>query len=415
MKTLDWDRSAVIERLRTDIWRYVTQASERHTPSGPSEDELLLQASALLQMPAAEVRCLAQLDFILSDVVGELLAEMPSLIRRLTPTTASEVEISAHRIRGSIRWSETYAQRAATGTPHLFVTAPTRRAFDTPENRVLAFALFAIVEFGKRTGWHRGTSSGPARLISERVAEATRWLQARQFLEVPIHAPTPTTISRVRTGRARLRYRKALEVVELYQVYIVRLSREVIKDAVERRALLASRDSVLLELHCAFDTIKALRQLGWKAPPTGLVSSPVIFRGQRDGTTLEVFYQATPSALSALSRYRQVQTAHGFSNTGGLIPDLVIKRTRSGQTSWLLVEVKGGEQRSVADSARAAVRDLFVYRQAFSAVLDSQEEAFGLGYAWGEGLTPSLDGDVSLCTPDSLAAALEALTAWAGD
>ena len=63
----------------------------------------------------------------------------------------------------------------------------------------------------------------------------------------------------------------------------------------------------------------------------------------------------------------------------------------------------------MADSARAAVRDLFVYRRAFSAVLDRQTEPYGLGYAWGEGLKPSLDGDVTLCTPDTLAEALSVI------
>jgi hypothetical protein len=409
MKTRRWDRSEVILHLRDDIWRYVTQASEQYRPwrSG-SGDELLLRAGALLQMSAAEVRYLAQLDFILSDPVRELLEQMPSLIRRLTPTTASETEVSSQRIRGSIRWSETYAQRAATGAPNLFVTTPTRRAFNTPENQVLAFALFSIAEFGKRTGWHRGASTGPAGDIHDRVAEAMRWLQARQLIGVPKLPPAPTTMSRVRTGRARLRYRKALEVVELYQRYIARLDRDAIRDAVEHRALIASRDSVLLELHCAFDTIKTLRRLGWEAPSTGILWPPVIFRGHRNEAKVEVFYQATPAALSAGSRYREVQAAHDFSSSGGLIPDLVIKTTSNDETRWLLVEVKG-LHRTVADSARAAVRDLFGYRRAFSAVLDRQTEPYGLGYAWGEGLKPSLDSDVTLCTPDTLMDALSAL------
>lgn len=410
MKTRRWDRAEVILHLRDDIWRYVTQASEQYRPGrGGSGEELLLCAGALLQMSAAEVRYLAQLDFILSEPVRELLEQMPSLIRRLTPTTASETEVSSQRIRGSIRWSETYAQRAATGAPNLFVTTPTRRAFNTPENQVLAFALFSIAEFGKRTGWHRGASTGPARDIHDRVAEATRWLQARQFVGVPKSPPTPTTMSRVRTGRARLRYRKALEVVELYQRYIARLDRDAIRDAVEHRALIASRDSVLLELHCAFDTINTLRRLGWEAPPTGMLWPPVIFRGHRDGTILEVRYQSTPSALSTGSPYRAVQFAHGFPNTGNLRPDLVIKTTNDGTTRWLLIEVKGGYKRTVADSARAAALDLFGYRRAFAPVLDQQDEAYGLGYVWGEGLRPSLDSDVTLCTPDTLREALSAL------
>jgi hypothetical protein len=353
-------------------------------------------------------RPVTKLDFILSEQVRELLEQMPSLIRRLTPTTTSEVEMSTQRIRGSIRWSETYAYRAATGTPNLFVTNPTRRAFNTPENRVLAFALFAIAEFGKQTGWHLGASTGPARDVHDRVANATRWLQARQFAGVPKSPPPPTTMSRVRTGRARLRYQKALEVVELYQRSIARLDRDAIRDAVEHRALVARRDSVLLELHCAFDTIKALRDMGWKAPPAGMLWPPLIFSGHRGEATAQVFYQATPRELSAGSQYRKVQAAHSFLSTGGLIPDLVIKTTTNDEIRWLIIEVKGLE-RPVADSARAAIRDLFVYRRAFSAVLDRQTEPYGRAYAWGEGLNPSFDGDVTLCTPDTLTEALSGL------
>ncbi|WP_156747970.1 hypothetical protein [Mycobacterium sp. E3198] len=198
-------------------------------------------------------------------------------------------------------------------------------------------------------------------------------------------------------------------MVELYQRYIARLDRDAIRDAVEHRALIASRDSVLLELHCAFDTIKALRRLGWKAPPTGILWPPVIFRGQRDEATVEVFYQATPGALSAGSQYREVQAAHEFSGIGGLIPDLIIKTNNSGEIRWLVVEVKGGYKRTVADSARAATLDLFSYRRAFGPVLDQQHKAYGLGYVWGEGLRPSLQSDVTLCTPDTLPDALSAL------
>lgn len=412
MKTRTWDRSAVIQHLRADIWRYVTQASEQYRPGPGAEADLLLRASALLQMPAAEVRYLAQLDFILSEPVGQLLEEMPSLIRRLTPTTASETEMSTQRIRGSIRWSETYAQRAASATPNLFVTNPTRRAFNTPENQVLAFALFAIADFGRRTGWHRGATSGPARYIHDRVAEATRWLQARQFLGVPTLPPTPITISRVRTGRARLRYQKALEVVELYQRYIARLDRAAIRDAIEHRALITRQDDVLLELHCAFDTIATLRRLGWRAPPSGLFGSglwpPVIFRAYRNGTRLELLYQATPGELSAGSLYREVQAAHGFSATGGLRPDLVLKTAKDGIVRWLLAEVKSGD-RKVEALARAATYDLLAYRRAFAPVLDQQSVPYGLGYVWGAELRPSLESDVTLCTPDTLPDALEAL------
>lgn len=402
MRSQAWNRTEVISLLRRDIWRYITQASIH-------EEDLLLWAASLLQMPSSEVRYLAQLQFILSDAVADLLRQMPTLIRRLTTTTAADVEISRDRVRGAIRWSETYGYRAATGSSHVFVTAPTQRVFDTAENHVLAFALFAIADFGKRTGWHKGTVTGPAAAVRTRVAEATRWLQARQLIDLPKHPPAATTLTRVRTGRARLRYQAALDVVDLYQRYIAKLDRHSIRDAVERHALLASRDSVLLELYCAFDVIRTLRRLGWHTPPPGLIRPPIIFRGTQGLARAELSYQSTPAALSAGSLYRKVQTEHEFSAVGGLIPDLVLRITTGDDTRWLLIEVKGGSKRSLADSARLATKDLFAYRRAFAATLDQQTAPFGLGYAWGARLLPTINSDVTLCTPDTLTDALALL------
>jgi hypothetical protein len=330
VRNLTWNRDEVIVRLRRDIWRYITAASQ-------TEEEVLLFAAALLQMRPSDVRYLAQLQFILSDEVGRLLGRMPFLIRRLTTSSSTETEIAAERIRGPIRWGETFAQRAATGTPHVFVTAPTKRAFDTPENRILSFALHAIGEFGRRTGWHTSTKPGPAQEIRQRVDEAVRWRQARALIDLAFSPPTSTTISRVRASRNRRRYQDALDVVDLYLRFIARLDRSAIRDAVERHALITSRDSVLLELHCAFDTMRALRRLGWAASDDRLLRPPLIFEGTRSDTRVELYFQHAPDDLRAGSRYRDIQKAHHFSTASGLIPDLVIKRTGRRSTRWLMI------------------------------------------------------------------------------
>jgi hypothetical protein len=402
VRDLTWDRTEAIRRLRRDIWRYVTQAST-------TEEEILVWAAALLQMPSAEVRYLSQLQFILSEPVGRLLEQMPLLVRRLTTTANTEVEISAQRIRGAIRWSETFAQRAATGLPHVFVTAPTRRASDTPENQTLAFALHAIEEFGRRTGWHESSIPGPAQLVAARVAEATRWRQARSLIEVPAHPPTQMTLARVRASRSRVRYQAALEVVDLYQRYIARLDRTAIRDAIEHNALVASRDSVLLEVQCAFDTIRAVRRLGWTTTPIGLLQPPHILQAHKQRRQLDLYYQRAPTALSSGSLYREIQKAHSFAPTSGLIPDLVVRLRSADVTRWLLIEVKGGPKRGVADNARAAALDLLAYRRAYAPVLDQQDGPYGLAYAWGHGLEPTTDAEITVCTPDTLDAALAAI------
>ena len=227
---------------------------------------------------------------------------------------------------------------------------------------------------------------------------------------------SPTTLSRVRAGRNRRRYQSALDVVDLYNRYVARLDRSAIREAVETSGLVVSSDDVLLELLCAFDVIRTLRNAGWRSTARPALVGPDLkrarlFVGALDGYTLEVTYQATPKDLSSDSLYREVRRAHKFTRSGGLKPDLVIRVRKGELNRWLLVEVKGGPARKVSESAREATLDLFGYRRAFKSVLDEQKDPYGLGYVWGMALPPSADSDVTLCTPDTLPEAIDLLLA----
>ena len=112
----------------------------------------------------------------------------PFLVRRLATTTANEEEWSAERIRGAIRWGRTIGVRQATGIPHLYVTAPARRAFQTAENELLVTVLDAVVLLGRQSGWHRSESADVGKLISSRVAEAERWLPDARARRNPARA-----------------------------------------------------------------------------------------------------------------------------------------------------------------------------------------------------------------------------------
>jgi poly(3-hydroxybutyrate) depolymerase len=120
----------------------------------------------------------------------------------------------------------------------------------------------------------------------------------------------------------------------------------------------------------------------------------------------DVAYQHTPRQLSRDSIYRTIQQKHELK-VGGLRPDLVLRyRPTDDDERWLVVEVKGG-QRTVQKSARAAAYDLLAYTTAYKVVLSASKPPYGLGVAWGEGLEPSMDEPMMLCTPDTLPQALE--------
>src|SRR5687768_8552206 len=129
MRDVPWDHAVQIARLRDRIWLHLTPSADVQT--------LLLEAGALLQMRESDILTLGQVHFLLSDEVGALIADLPHLLRRLANTTELEEERSTERIRGTILWAQTISARATSGLRHAYVTAPARRAYQTPENELL--------------------------------------------------------------------------------------------------------------------------------------------------------------------------------------------------------------------------------------------------------------------------------------
>jgi hypothetical protein len=398
MRSLPWRRQDLIERVRADIWRFLT-------PAATIEAELL-EAAALLQMSPSDLRAIGGLQFLTSPELGELLNQLPFLLRRLATTTTHEEEWSLEQIRGSIQWGRTIGLRHATGIPHLYVTAPSRRAYQTPENELLVFILDETVRLGRLSGWHRSSSEQAGQIVSSRVAQTERWLQSRMLTEVERQPITPKLIARVRSGRLRRRYGAVINAYDRYRSLVGTLDRTAIRRAVEHQGLVTRDDPTLFELVCTFKLFDDLQALGWKLDRLKLYMGALHVSGTRGDDEIDITYQSTPRDLSRGSLYRALQQHHQLS-PGGLIPDLVLRVSRE-QTiiRWLLIEVKGGVKRTVQQAARAAAYDLLAYHHAFRPALENTPQPYGLGIAWGAELSPNTQAEIALCTPDTLAEAL---------
>jgi len=82
--------------------------------------------------------------------------------------------------------------------------------------------------------------------------------------------------------------------------------------------------------------------------------------------------------------------------------------TETGPMRWLLVECKLTKH-GVIDAAWKALKDLLAYRRAFSPLLDGEPEPYGLGLAWGQGLSPDSAAEIMLATPDTLPLAVASM------
>lgn len=401
MKTLPWDRGACVTELRERIWHHLSPAAR--------PEQQVLEALALLQLPSEDVAKLGRVHFLLSKEVGALVESLPGLARRMATTTSAEEEWSAERIRGPIQWSKTFAARAATGSPNMYVTAPAHRAYQTPENELLAFVLDAVVTTSRRSGWYGRAAEEAGRLVQERVSSVEKWLQSRSLLEVERRPPTPRSIRRVRSGRHRRRYSSVLDAHRVFTQLVARRDYAAVRDAVEQHALVTREDATLFELLCTFKFVDALKGCGWSVIPFRLFGGHLRLSATRGSNEkLEVWYQGIPAGLGNPSIYRDVLKAHGIGGAARLVPDLVVHRQGGAGDRWLLVEMKLGIKRSVTDSARAALSDLLAYRRAFQHALKDNPLPYGLGIAWGEDLAPS-DSEVMLVSQDRLKEALTAV------
>jgi hypothetical protein len=402
MKPLRWDRAARVNEVRDRIWAYVSPASQFELPG-------LLVAAALLKWPETDALRLGELQFLLSNEAGALLHAMPRLVRRLATASAREEQWSGERLLGPVQWGRTLSVRAATGSQHIFVTAPAERVHQTAENELLVHVLDAIVRVARSSGWDQSlTHERPARIVRERLFEAERWQQSRMLSAVERTPPTSRSLARIRSGRNRNRYAEVLAAHDRLVSLVEHLDRQAVRSAIEHAGLVTADEATLFELLTTFSLIDALRAHGWRLRPFYLFQGRVHTSGSRDdGRRIDLWYQSTPADLATGSYYRQVLASHDFPRRHDLRPDMALRWTdQHSQSRWLLVECKLSQSRGVGHAARQALADLLSYRRAFDTALASAATPYGLGVAWGQGLNPDSEAEIALCTPDTLDEAL---------
>lgn len=402
MLDLDWHRPARIVEVRERIWAHLSPAS-RFEPEG------LITAAALLKWPSGDASRLAELQFLLSDVIGEFLDALPRLMRRLTTSIAIEEEWSPERLRGPVHWSRTYAMRAATGNTAMWVTTPARRVFQTPENELLVHVLDAVLAAGRRTGWTMESGDhAPVALIRGRLADAERWQHSRVLGQIYRVRPSPLSLARIRSARTRTRYFPVLAAYDKWDAMVNRLDRQAVREAVEGAGLVTADEATLFELLALFAVIDALSEAGWNPQPLRLFRGKVrVEAAHSDGRRASLSYQTASSELTFRSIYREVLKDHAFLQVSALRPDFALTwQDKQGRTHWLIGECKLSQSQGVAGAARSALLDLMAYRRAFRRTLDRVQGPYGLGVAWGAQLHPSLDSEIMLCTPDTISQAI---------
>jgi hypothetical protein len=172
--------------------------------------------AAMLGLSQSAVHLLQSALLATSPETEKLIAAMPSISRTMSIATTDVPERSVGSIRGPVLWSETISARAASfGDEGLFVCKSSTRAYDTAENRVLAYALWLVADAAvtvdtQRAVGHENEIADQVRLTGK---VARRHLEGRTLSGVPRHHPSGRDLRRARSGRKRRTYEPAMRLL----------------------------------------------------------------------------------------------------------------------------------------------------------------------------------------------------------
>ncbi len=172
---------------------------------------------ALFGLSSDVVKQLAGALLATSEETEAFLLAMPEVLRNLSITTIQTVERCQGEVRGPVLWAETNAARAGTaGATDVFVCLTARRAYDTPQNRVLVAALLAIRQAAADADPVARQAYDDEVLLRARVIgdEARRYLEHRTLRDVSRKRPTRRDIAKAARGRRSHQYHTAIAVLE---------------------------------------------------------------------------------------------------------------------------------------------------------------------------------------------------------
>ena len=231
---------------------------------------------ALVGIPGHVARRLVSATVAGSEEASVLLSAMPRIIRDLSISTASSPERLAGELRGPILWSETLAARGASaGDPSVFVCSTVARAYDTPENQLLAAALHMVVRGGRDVErLHRRGREEPELFTTARhnADQALRFLDHRTLIGVRRDRIGRRALARLQHDPRRRSYRPVVEMLAKAAEPI---------DAVTVRVFCDARTIALLDLLAA--SAEHLARRGVRLPAflvaeRALVAGPLRFR-----------------------------------------------------------------------------------------------------------------------------------------
>lgn len=314
----------------------------------------LAAAEELLNLPKSALRRVLAVHVMLSSPVRELVAELPSGVRR--PLTSSvRPRIAGRTVTSGIDWAAT-ARHRATASPlgDIWVTRPANRIFDIPENRALAWVLRTLEERGSLAvppGVRKaGVWGEEIRTMTGTVRKArqTAWLEG-----VPSAWPGEESYARLRADRMGFYQTRVTNAARYLRQILVAPSAEDIVKALSERFFEPSQDWKLFEIAVLMRITRVLGEFCERVGKARQFGESgrgpfALFRINRD-REVRLWYQSWPPS-SAPSELGDAVKHYKMSN-GGNRPDIVIELVEAGTSVRVIIlELKASDSGSYLSS-----------------------------------------------------------------
>jgi hypothetical protein len=313
--------------------------------------------AAFTCLPKRDFETLRRLNFALSDDVAEFLSEhVPHFVRMTPSTTQHMVEDRSGPPRGRIDWLRTYARRTQSGSdPTRFVTRAIERSADTAAARLFAFLLGRIAENSEWLEKRQIPELARTQLLNSADSARRNSVALRGRGVRPINRLTAREVGPLRKSRRP----DVLAAVRLYDLYVnvVELANENLLRNLLRQKQLAPEDlDDLFEVWTLLVLVEVHLRQGWELREAILIGGDTSpkrpkFTLDKDGATVEMFYQTVPSEMGKSSAYKSIFSEYDL-DASMRRPDVTVRVTwPTGQVQRLIVEVKRTrDQRYILDS-----------------------------------------------------------------